>query len=157
MPQEVAEVWFVSMEKMHSLFKWNLYDDKGTLEIAPDRLRFTGKKISLGILNVKKIALVRPRIPWLSVALSNALIAAIIFGGITSYYTWNNPESYVLWIVVTLLYIFILAVHWIRIDYVDEEGHARESYFSACGWTRLWGGTKRICESIERNHLPPKG
>jgi hypothetical protein len=136
-------------------------DDRGVLELFPQRVRFTGRRGTVDCPEVQAVDLVRQRIPWLSVLIGNALILGWIFSGGTSFFTLDNPATVPF---LVLLNVFLLwamgSMRWARVEYRDASGDRRVACFSdgrAFGWGSIAGGTTQLFEVMKAAVLANSG
>jgi hypothetical protein len=153
---EVCPVWFATEGRVKNRFKLWLMDDRGELAVLPGRLRFHGRKTALDCREAREVGLVRQPVPWpgllVTLVLSNAAILAMVYGGLMSTFTPDNPATFPVLIGINILFFMMNGpVRWVSVEYVGESGEPRRAYFvdgSAMGWGRLFGGTTRLYHKI---------
>lgn len=146
-------VWFATEAKVYSPFKLIMFDDKGLLELFPQEAIFQGSKGSIECRQVQEVRLVRQAFPWLSFFLTNALMLAMVFGGMLTYLTPRNPATYVMFGFLNVLLILVMGpTKWVEVVHQSAAGKPQRSYFadgSALGWGKLLGGTDRLYQQIK--------
>jgi hypothetical protein len=151
MGQELSSIWFATPQKFRSILKWSERDDRGVLAIHPRRILFVGDRTRLDIRTLKDIALVRPPIPWLNLAIGNLLICAGLLVHATSVYTLDNPLTNPLVFAINLLFLFLWCSRWVRVEYTDEDGQSQWAFFtdgSSQSWARILGGPERLFQKM---------
>jgi len=132
--QTFPKVWFATEKLINSRTRFVNFSDRGSLRFELKELQFTGRKQLLKITNVQSTRLISPRIPWMSIALSIAVL--LVFSG---FMLLRVPSEFVLTIIsIFIPFLFIVfpfmifvqkAVLWIEIAFVDEENVLHRAYF----------------------------
>jgi len=134
MKKTFPKVWFATEKLIHSPTRLINLSDYGSLHFEAGELQFTGRKRSLKIKNIKSVELISPRIPWISLTLSMAILL-IFVGFILSRVSSDSIFMIVLMLVpfLSLLLPFMVfaqkAVLWVEITFTDDENMLRRAYF----------------------------
>jgi hypothetical protein len=159
MQHAFESVWFAAPEQFNKLFRWSRHSDQGVLAIHPGRIQFSGRQTNLDIRDVTDVSIVRSPIPWPSLAAANAFILLLIFGGMTSFLTVDNPATFPELIALNLIFIFIeRRFRWVRVEYTDQVGQRQHAYFthgSSFGWGGFSARVDSLCAAIQSGLQPP--
>jgi hypothetical protein len=146
------EAWFATQSKVESISKLWVLSDRGTLDVHPDGLSFSGKQYRLRIENVEHVRLVRQQIPWVTLLASNGVLILGMETGLLSY----RLQSVTGIVVLTLLNACVLAIglstRWVEVKYRDDSGTEQLAYFangSGFGWGGIFGGTAQMYEQLK--------
>ena len=145
-PIEFRPVWYAGKDKIESVTKFIVFDDRGTLTVAPGRMRYAGRKNSLDITDVLDLSLVKQRVNWVTYVITVSIASVyLLFQGF-------SPIAVVLIMAVAVgLGVLIGAnTKWVRVAYRAGAG-TKEAYFadgSLLGWGGLLGGTTRLFNAI---------
>lgn len=152
MQSTFLEAWFATQSRVESISKLWVLSDRGTLDVHPGGLSFSGKQYRLRIENVEHVRLVRQQIPWVTLLLSNGLVVLMMETGLLSY----RLRSVTGVIVLTLLNAAMLAIglstKWVEVKYRDDCGNEQLAYFanaSGFGWGGIFGGTAQMYEQLK--------
>jgi hypothetical protein len=102
---------------------------------------------------VKAVRLTGPVALWTSAASLVATIGVILlltWAGFFTSLTLDNPATYVLLPLVSLLVLACWPWSWARIDYLDEHGAPRTGYFTAASVLHRWTGRTRQLYEMAR-------
>jgi hypothetical protein len=149
------EVWYASEKKANRPFKLIVYDDKGSMDITNRVIHFKGKfkgynnDILIKKRNINKVKMSPQRINWIIYLIINIILMTYFFC------FFNN-------FIIIIINIIILAImdgfglwvakstKWVVIEYL-ENNTMKQVWFangSKLGWSGIFGGTKKIYESI---------
>ena len=145
-PIEFRAVWYAGKDRIESVTKFIVFDDRGTLSVAPGRLRYAGRKHKFDIADVLDVSMVKQRVNW---------VTYVFTVGIASVYLLlqgYSPIAVVLIMAVAVgLGVLIGAnTKWVRVTWRGAGG-THEAYFAdgaLLGWGGLLGGTTRLFNAI---------
>lgn len=146
-PIELRAVWYAGKDKIESVTKFIVFDDRGTLNLARGRLRYAGRKHTLDIADVVDVNMVKQRVNWVTYVITVGIVSIyLLFQGF-------SPLAVVLIMAVAVgLGVLIGAnTKWMRVTWRGARGETREAYFadgSLLGWGGLFGGTTRLFDAI---------
>lgn len=139
-PVSPHSVCFVTGERIKSFFKILLWDDKGQLEIFPEKINFAGKHQFLKIQNFQGISLIRQTFPLLSLLLTNVIMVLLFLGRFLALLNEGEPTFLYFFFGVNIFAFWVAGFRkWIQLDYLDETGEIRKVFFSDGQWNG-WGG-----------------
>ena len=81
---QVEKVRYATPEKLRRPLKWIDSNDRGWLEISPDKLFFSGRSTNVAIGEVLSVSLVRDRGPLVLAAIYAGLWLAVLAYGVYS-------------------------------------------------------------------------
>jgi hypothetical protein len=130
------------------------YDDRGSLEVSPDGIRFVGRKVNFTVRKVVAVSIVRQQIPWLTIAVVNVVVVA----GLVAVWTATALDLSSLLpglAILVAVNVVVILMHardkWVKVDYEDEPSAGQSVCFaddSMRGWRGLFGGTKDLYRAI---------
>jgi hypothetical protein len=84
-------------------------------------------------------------------------MAGIISAGLTSFFTWQNPATVPLLLVLSAFFVLVAGLRkWVRAKYVGPSGESRQVYFtdgSGFGLGAIFSGTKRLYDNMRATVL----
>ena len=152
MQSTFLEAWFATQSKVESISKLWVLSDRGTLDVYPDGLSFSGKQYRLRIENVEHVRLVRQQIPWVTLLLSNGLLVFMMQTGLLSYRLQSVTGIVMLTLVNAAVLAVGLSTRWVEVKYQDDSGNDQLAYFangSSFGWGGIFGGTVQMYEQLK--------
>jgi len=154
-----SNIWVADAARIGNRFKWRLYDDTGLLTAESGTVRFDGKRSQVVCSQVIRINLICQPFPWLTILLAAAVLIALPFSSLTSYFTWQNPATIPL-IAGIIIFTIVVAglVQWVEVEYSDEQGDSQKVFFldgSGWGYARLFGATGRLHRALQDAVFPP--
>lgn len=152
MQSTFLEAWFATQSKVESISKLWVLSDRGTLDVYPDGLSFSGKQYRLRIENVEHVRLVRQQIPWVTLLLSNGLLVFMMQTGLLSYRLQSVTGVVMLTLVNAAVLAVGLSTRWVEVKYQDDSGNDQLAYFangSSFGWGGIFGGTVQMYEQLK--------
>ena|SRR3972149_3180358 len=148
------QVWFADEKRNRSIKKLLVFTDRGSLEVEPDFVLFSGRKLKLKISNIKNVSLARQRIGWIPYLIMNVLL--IVWFG---FLTITRPDVYSFSFLLPLLLganafslIVAYSTKWVRVEYSDDVKRITQAYFadgSLWGWGGLFGETKKMYQMLK--------
>jgi hypothetical protein len=140
--------WYATPKKFNGIVKFIAYDDRGSLNMSPDEIRFVGRKVDVSVRRVVAVSLVRQQIPWPAYAVVNLVLVAllVVIHPLTAF-----DLAYVVALNLVGLSIAV-GTKWVKIDYEDEPNGRQSVYFadgSIRGWGGILGGTKELYRAIQ--------
>jgi hypothetical protein len=141
-----GSVWCATPEKFNGMVKYIVYDDRGSLSIAPDEVHFAGRKMNLSVRKVVAVSLARQQVPWPLYAIVNLVFLALLVAE-----RWDGLSAGFLIAGDIFGLSIALTTKWVRVDYQDESSTRRSVYFadgSRLGWGGILGGTKDLYGAI---------
>jgi hypothetical protein len=160
MGQWLSSVWYATPEKINSMTKLMVFNDRGSLELLAGEMQYRGSKYDLPIRNILNVSLCRQRLPWViylimnipNIAIAVCLAVAFSYIGILAAVVIVGIFAAVV-IAANLFGVLVgMSTKWIQVEYEDELGHARKAYFadgSLLGWGGILGGTSRVFHTIK--------
>ena len=155
MSQLFDRAFYATPKTVSGLLMFKDYDDRGSLYVSPGGIQFVGRKVDFSVHKVVAVSLVRQQIPWLSVAVVNSILVAVLVA------LWSATASDLSSLLHDLapliaVNLVVLLVHardkWVKVDY-EEEPNTRQSVCfsdsSMRGWRGLFGGTKDLYRAIQ--------
>lgn len=163
MAELFPSVWYATPDRAGSLTKLVVFDDAGSLAVAPQGCAFSGKNGRIDVGGISAVSLSRQRLPWGTYALVNAVTVPVL-----ALPVWlllgSRPELAVGWglaLVAGLVCLLVagnalgvlvgISTRWVVVEYADEHGQARRAYFadaSGFGWGGIFGGTQRVYRAL---------
>jgi hypothetical protein len=156
--QTIPKIWYSSDTKFKTIFKFVGFNDKGTLEVFGDSLRFSGKKLNIRMVNIKNISLVGQKYLFLSIFFGSIVGLAIV-----SLFFWIWDRSFLI-DHSSMLFVFlgpILGIgmtssklKWVCVEYSDENRINQKAYFISRGgsWRDQINmrGSEALYQSLKR-------
>ncbi len=144
-PIEFRAVWYAGRDKVESVTKFIVFDDRGTLTVAPGRLRYLGRKNSLDIADVLDVSTVKQRVNWVTYVITVSIASVyLLFQGFSP-----TAIALIMAVAVGLGALIGANTKWVRVTW--RHGGGKEAYFadgSLLGWGGLFGGTTRLFNAI---------
>ena len=152
MSQRFASIWYATPEKVESMIKLVVFNDRGSLDVSPDQLQYRGKKFTVSTGKVVSVSLTSQRIPWVTYALVN--VAVVAYFAVTYSGVLNPGVIAAILVAANLLGLLIGAsTKWVVVEYQDESNQTRKAYFadgSGLGWGGILGGTTALYQAIKK-------
>jgi hypothetical protein len=145
-PIEYRAVWYASKDKIESVTKFIVFDDRGTLAVAPGRLRYAGRKHAFDIADILEVGMVKQRVNWVTYVVTVSIASVyLLFQGFSPIAT-----ALIMALAVGLGALIGANTKWVRVSYRGGDG-TEEAFFadgSLLGWGGLFGGTTRLFNAI---------
>ena len=144
-----AKVWYATPERIRSIVKLRVMDDRGSLAMAADQIQFMGRNTYISVSRVAAVSLVRQQIPWLGVAAVSLVAIPVCL--VLDYLGHAAAALIVVVGVSPSALLVAISTKWVKVDYQDESGASRTAYFadgSEFGLRGLLGGTKELHRAI---------
>jgi len=150
-PQAFQDVWYASETRMKIFSKVIVFDDRGALLISPESLEFHGNKnhIQISRTSINGISFTRQEVNWTSYLIVN--VVTILFFMLFLPVMALIHLTVILLVAGILSYLIVLNTIWVLIEYRDQDSRVKQAFFadgSQCGWSGIFGGTKRLYWSI---------
>ena len=151
--------FYATPRTVGGLLTFKDYDDRGSLDVSQEGIRFAGRKVDLSLNKVVGVSLVRHQIPWLAIAVANlGLVALLVI--VLSAIASDRSTLFRDIAVVMAVSLVVLLIHsrdkWVKVDYEDELNTRRSACFadgSMRGWRGPFGGTKDLYRAIQDQGL----
>jgi hypothetical protein len=154
---EASEVWYATDRRARSAHKVLVYDDIGALVVRGNRIEFRGRQTHLVISPVDRLRRARQSWNWLTYLLALVAMSPI-------YAAWwflltffvVSPGTYVIVGVLALVVVGRVlggSVTWVVAVGHDDRGRPITAWFASGerrGWAGIFGGTRRLHESVLR-------
>jgi hypothetical protein len=144
-----SSIWYASEQKIKSISKLIVYDEKGQLDIDEKNIVFSGNKstIKMEIGRITNITLARQSINWIIYLIMNLIFLPFLACSL------GIIPAILLLIIVNIPGLMIgWNTRWTLIEYQDEKGNQEKAYFadgSGFGWGGLFGGTGKLYNSLK--------
>ena len=76
MERQFPKILYATRQRVESATKFPIFDDRGTLQLGPGRLRFRGKESATDIGDVVDVDLVLQQMNWVSASAQHERTAA---------------------------------------------------------------------------------
>lgn len=153
MSQHFASVWYATPEKIESMTKFLVFNDRGSLDVLPDEIQYRGKKVTVSMRKVIAVSLTSQRIPWVTYAIMN--VAVIAYHAVMYSDKLNLGVMAGILVAANLLGLVICAsTKWVMVEYQDESNQSQKAFFadgSTLGWGGILGGTTGLYRAIKEH------
>jgi hypothetical protein len=144
----MKDIWLTHPERFSKTIKSVVFDDKGSLKIENNLIRFKGQKGIIDIQNIEDISLVNSKFNW------GNFILVVIF---TISYGVFAIKSYlftgvILTFVISIFFLLKAKQKWIKIDF-DSDNKDNTIYLSdgsGRGWKGMFGGTEKLFNKMKK-------
>jgi len=155
-------VWFATEARVFRWMKLSWYDDRGSISITTEGLRFTGLKGAFLVPRISEVQLIGLVVPWAAVAslaIGNILVLLMARAGAFNYLTLENPMTYIVLALLNLFALFSWPMNWVRVDYLREHAQSCRAYFTASSRISRWtSGAERLRILIQQSgHMAYQG
>jgi hypothetical protein len=145
-PIEFRAVWYAGRDKIESVTKFIVFDDRGTLKLDPGALRYAGRKQTLEMRDIVDVSMVKQRVNWVTYVITVSIASVyLLFQGFSPI-----AIALIMAVAVGLGALIGANTKWVRVTWRHGDG-TKEAYFadgSLLGWGGLFGGTTRLFNAI---------